>query len=107
MQVVDLGDVIATRSLSDSAKGDRKVVVSIGRPQRFPDSDDYYCPFQITALGRERVKYAAGVDAIQALQLVMKMIGAELEALERSTGGKLTWDGDAEEGELGFPRPSP
>jgi hypothetical protein len=49
-------------------------------------------PFQIVGAGSERLKYACGSDAVQALQ-VMRMIEADLFALNSSLGGMLRWDG--------------
>jgi hypothetical protein len=48
-----------------------------------------------------KVDTAIGVDAIQALQLAMVMIGAELEALSKRIDGKLTWEGSNDD--FGFP----
>jgi hypothetical protein len=65
----DLGEIIAVRELSmvEDGKVDRKVEISIGKPRLFPDSGGYHCPFQIAGIGGEEIKYAAGIDAIQAL----------------------------------------
>ena len=104
MDLSTVGEVIATRSLNLADEKDRVVVVLIGRPRQFPDSTDYYCPFQITGIGSERVKYAGGVDPVQALQLALLKAGADLYALDRKTGGRLRWDG-GEPGDLGFPKP--
>jgi hypothetical protein len=50
------------------------------------------------------VKYAAGADAFQSLELGLKMIGIELAFLNRKHNGQLRWECD-EHGELGFPFP--
>jgi hypothetical protein len=52
----------------------------------------------------EKIRYAGGIDAVQALQGVMKLIGADLFALNRDCGGCLKWIGDSS-GSLGFPVP--
>jgi hypothetical protein len=106
MKLDSLGEIIATRSFHLADERVREVVVSIGKPQPFPDSEDYYCPYQVKELGRDGIKYVGGVDAFQALQEVMKVIGAELDALNQEHAGKLRWD-DAEEGYLGFPASIP
>jgi Domain of unknown function (DUF6968) len=45
----------------------------------------------ILGLGRERVKFGAGVDGIQALLLTLRMIRADLEFLQRELKGRLIW----------------
>ena len=102
---VELGEVIATRVLrlaDGEASTVREVVVKIGKPVPFPDGRDYLCPFQITGMGDEETRYAAGIDAVQAPQLVMLALGGFLFGLNESCGGRLRWDGD-EHGDLGFP----
>jgi len=98
----NLKDVIADRKLSLLDDKKKAITVLIGKPQRLPDSSDYYCPFQVIGLGDEKVRQAIGIDAVQAMQLVMKMIGAYLQSLNQTTGGSLRWAGD-ETGDLGFP----
>jgi hypothetical protein len=102
----NVGDVIATRELFLANNRSHKIVVKMGKPQPLPDAlgDDHYCPIQITGLGNEKVKYAAGVDAFQSLELGLKMIGIELAVLNREHNGQLRWECD-EHGELGFPFP--
>ena len=98
---ISLGQVIATRHLATAASPQIKVDILIGMPSQFPDSIDYFVPYQIKRSGTDAVKYAAGIDAVQALQLAMKMIGYEIQALNESLGGALRWEGD-ETGLLGF-----
>jgi hypothetical protein len=101
-----LGEVIATRELSVTlSDGSEKIVIiKLGTPLRFQESDDYYAPFQIVGMGSETVLCAGGIDAFQAIQEVMKVIGAQLMALQDATNARLTWKG-AEGGALGFPVP--
>jgi hypothetical protein len=100
-------DVIACRNLClvGPDGSESEVVVSIGRPQPFEDSKDYWVPYKISGGGIEKEFYAGGIDAIQALQLVMVSLGAELKALSRTLGGRLKWNVD--EAFLGFPSPAP
>ena len=104
MYLDDIGDIIAVREfyLTENDEPNRIVKVSLGKPKAFPDSGGYYCPFQISGAGAENIKYAAGVDAIQALQLAMVMIGATLQFLNRELEGRLRWEGSSE-GDFGFP----
>jgi len=84
------------------------ITVRISRPQAFPDPpDDYFVPYQIVGIGSEKVHYAAGVDAVQALQLVMQVIGDDLTALNRDSAGAISWHAGQTENDLGFPVYSP
>jgi hypothetical protein len=107
MHLDDVGEIIAARKLYllNDEKPTREVFVLIGKPQQFRDSFDYYCPFQIEGIGSEAVRFAAGVDAIQAIELVMKAIGAELYVLRQKYQARLEWQA-GEEGDLGFPMPT-
>lgn len=97
-----LGTVVAMRELVLKDKdGDQPVTVRIGMPQPFDDGHDYYCPFEINGIGETTVQRAGGVDAVQALQLAMTMIGITLYASEEAAAGQLRWLD--EYGDLGFP----
>lgn len=104
MYLDNVGEVIAVRHLRLMEEGEpkRSIQVIAGKPRRADDSNGWYCPFQIVGIGGEEIKYAAGVDAMQALQLVMVIIGATLEYYNQQSGGGLRWEGD-EAGGLGFP----
>ena len=78
------------------------ITVKLGKPVEFPEGSGYYAPFQITGIGSEKIRYAGGVDAIQAIQLAMKMLGATLSALQREHAVELSWEA-GDEGDLGFP----
>jgi hypothetical protein len=94
-------EVIAVRTLSlETEKGVEVLSVLIGKPERSPDSTAYRCPFQIRGVGSENVKYAVGADAVQVIQLVMYMIGADLGYLNEQCGGRLRWSNKPD---LGFP----
>jgi hypothetical protein len=106
MQLQDVGDVIASRLLEirEPSGSIKEVTVSIGRPRAFPDPPhDYFVPYHIVGIGPEKVHYAAGVDAVQALQLVMQVIGDHLAALNGDSGGAMSWDAGQAEGDFGFP----
>jgi len=101
----DVGEVIAVRKFCLADDPAREVVLKLGKPRPFPDTpedQDSFCPFQITGAGDERVRYAAGVDAFQAIQLTLKLIRVVLTRLNEDLGGKLTWTCDESEG-FGFP----
>src|SRR2546422_6692245 len=100
----EVGEPIAIRRLYLMQDDDTKkvVLISLGKPRKFPDSGDYYVPFQITGIGSETVLCAGGIDAFQALQQVMPIVGAQLSVLNEACGRRLIWEG-SEEGDLGFP----
>lgn len=98
-----LGTIIATRTLTLADTND--VTVTIGKPEKFPDGDDYYCPYQIIGIGSGKVKYAAGVDAVQALSLTLKKVGTDLYTSDECKAGTLQWEAGQKKGDLGFPVP--
>jgi hypothetical protein len=93
----DLGQVIATRDLEFDGKSVR---VSIGIPRPESGGTDYVCPYEISGPLTKKLFYAMGIDAFQALQLVMKSIDAELDVCAERKTGRLTWLGEQD---LGFP----
>lgn len=107
MNLASVGEVIATRKLYlvHDKESVKEILIFLGKPQPFQNSSDFYCPYQITGIGDEKVRYAGGVDEIQAIQLVLKMIGAELYTSEEAKFDKLRWL-DKTDGDLGFPMPT-
>ena len=102
-----LGDVIAERKLSVEGRPELDITVRFGKPRRLEelyrdgkDNGDMFCPFQILGIGDDRIHYSAGVDAVQALQLVMKKVTIELGVLKRDHGYEFRWLDDTD---LGFP----
>jgi hypothetical protein len=107
MKLESVGEIVAVRRLflegQEPSSGD--ILVKVGKPQQFPDSTDYYCPYQITGVGDEKVRYAGGIDAVQAIELAFRAIGIDLYVgINREFDDRLRWEGD-EHGDLGFPRP--
>ena len=90
------------RSAAGVCVSGARVTVSIGAPRPYPDGADFYCPYRIESLGDDRVKWVGGVDAVQALQLVMERIGIELYASPKAS--VLRWI-DPDDPDLGFPVP--
>lgn len=106
MNLKNIGDIIATRILrlkDENEEHEREIHIRIGKPLPFQDSPDFYCPYQIIGVGSEKIKYAGGIDAIQAIQLALDRIGAELYNSKEAQSDQLRWEGD-EKGDLGFPR---
>jgi hypothetical protein len=103
MDTIELGEIIATRSLTRRNSGKySEILVLIGKPRQTGDWSGFITPFQLRGVGSEVVKYAGGVDAVQSLQLAMKMIGVALEVLNSKADSEIIWDA-GEEGDFGFP----
>ncbi len=104
MLVRDLGEIIAVRTLDYIEQGKRAslVEIAIGKPIQLSDPEDYYVPYRIKGAGLEKISYAVGVDAVQALQLALRGIGADLLAISRKLPGQMQWIG-SEPGDYGFP----
>lgn len=110
-----LGMIIARRTLRWPEKEGKQITVLIGKPRPFPRSkrfphQDYYCPYRIVGIGDQKLRRAGGVDAVQALQLVFRAIGADLRHINKRQSSKLRWvvedhvlDGDEYFSNCGFP----
>lgn len=100
---VALGHVIATRVVRwVPFQGDiTDVSILLGTPQNSDEFGAVIMPFQIVGLGRERVKFGAGTDGIQAFLLTLRMIRTDLEFLQDQLNGRLIWLDD-ESGSCGL-----
>ena len=103
MKLESLDDIIAEREFwSTDAAGTRtRVRVSLGKPKPFPDSADFYCPYRITGVGDEKIRYAGGVDSLQAIQLAFQIIRADLSCTV-GEAFKLTWEAGENDADLGL-----
>jgi len=103
MEKYPLGIVIAERVISHTENGE--LTVKIGKPEiERGEARYFYCPFEVSGAGERHVlQYSVGVDAVQALQLAMLMIGSILRNLVSAKNGKLKWSQGQEEGDFGFP----
>jgi hypothetical protein len=102
MKLDSIGEIIASRKLSLLRKDEKtELVVLMGKPEAFPESSDYYCPYQIKGFGWEKVMAMGGIDAFQAIQLTLSTIRVELEVIGKDSGGQILWEGD-QGGHLGF-----
>jgi hypothetical protein len=104
MKLESVGEIIASRKLTLLREGKEpaEVIVLMGKPEKFPDHTDHYCPYQIKGVGREKIMAVGGVDAFQAMQLALSTIGVELEVIRKDSGAQLLWDA-GNKGDLGFP----
>lgn len=103
MDLKSIGEVIATRKLwvTDQQGGKHVITVLLGKPEPFSDSSNFYCAYQLLGIGSEKIRYAAGVDGIQAVELALKAIGHELLASSGAKSGNLRWCED--DGSVGDP----
>ena len=101
MEIKSLGRIIAERKLINRSQPWKEVIIRVGQPQPFGDLQDYVCPFQVLGLGDEKIRYACGVDGIQALQLSLDVLRAYVNSREEVKAGLVSWEGD-ESGDLGF-----
>jgi hypothetical protein len=76
MKLDNIGITIATRELD--LDGKEKVLIKIGMPQEFPEGGSFFCPYRILGIGRGKVRYAGGVDPVQAVELALKCIATDL-----------------------------
>jgi len=103
----EVGEVIAEREFDFAAPdgATHPVILRLGRPVHAGvEGDPWWCPFSITGIGSQRFFAAAGEDALQAMLLTLQAVRADLDAMARDAGGKITWLGL---GELGLPDDPP
>jgi len=103
MELTNIGIAIASRDLTLDDK--ETVSILIGKPEILPGSDDWYCPHQAVGIGSGKVRYAIGVDSVQALVLSLSMLGAELYCSPEYEAGRLSWECGNVKGDLGLPVP--
>src|SRR5690348_6611220 len=96
MQRMKLESVIAERELHSLRLG-REIKVRIGIPRK-TSHQDFITTYQIIGVGDEQVRFGAGLDAVQSLQLALKMIGADIAQLSKLYD--LRW---ADRDDAGFP----
>ena len=105
LDTLPLGQIVARRAMGREGQSGTYLTVEIGTPQPYEDDPAaWFCPYRIAATeGKQEKRFAVvGVDAVQALQLALKIIGSELFVINRDLGGALRFLGDRN---LGFPEP--
>jgi hypothetical protein len=95
--------VVATRALKlRRAAGDIEIPIRIFAPVR--QDVDWSCQFEIGWPDETLTRLAVGIDAVQAFELALRMIGAQIYASDHHQTGKLEW---LEPGRgYGFPVPN-
>ena len=94
--------IVAERILRlRGAAGEVAVPVRIFAPER--DGTAFRCRYEIGWPEGAAARTAAGVDAVQALVIALKLVGTELYTSEAHAAGRLRWE--REGGGYGFPVP--
>ena len=83
---------IAYREYSIKGQKDR-ISVAIGKPQKLPNSSDFFCPYKLTAFNKEDIRNIFGIDGFQAIHLAFKTIDAELRRIIQKKSVELEWAG--------------
>lgn len=91
MDSTKISDEIASGRLKLRDDPERSFIIRVGRPRPFEGRSGYYCPFQIEGMDLP-VRFGAGEDAIQALEIALRNLKAELLYLNAEVfAGKLSW----------------
>ncbi len=99
----DCQEAMATRQLDNLATGEAVTVV-LFRPELSSNGTEFECRFRLDGWPGTTPGRAYGVDAFQALDHAMKVIGVTLYASQLYKQGQLRWL-DPNNGDLGFPVP--
>lgn len=96
-----LGTVIAERALTLDRPRRRSTVVRVkfGRPVRAPRpqrGDPWWCPVQISGLGKREIEKVPGEDSLQALTLALEHVCRVLPFEADRAGIRLEWLGERE-----------
>ena len=82
--------VIATRTLMlQTGGGNAEVPVRVFAPE--PDDNAWICRFEIDWPEGKHERWAAGVDAVQALVQALQIIGVLLYTSKQHKSGRLMW----------------
>jgi len=96
-----LGRVIAQRTLRLERPRRRPTIVQVkfGRPVRAPRSkrgDPWWCPVEISGVGKRRLEAVPGEDSLQALILALELTSRVLPFEADRAGGHIQWLGERE-----------
>lgn len=94
----ELGEVVASRVMLFRGEDGsiEHASIKVGRPVE--DDGSWRCAYEIRTECRCRIFAMHGVDAIQALELTMKILPLELQAWERTRQGVFLLPEDVPEG---------
>lgn len=99
-------DHVGERVLEVSTGADKpdRVTLRVAAPERDPlPGGDWRCRYAVLGLGDPVLRYAYGVDTLQALQLAMAGLANHVRAQAVELGAELSWIGGED---LGLPKPS-
>lgn len=106
IQLESIDRVFAKRSFAHSDGGIVEAI--LGLPKQFQAGEGpdgfFYCPYQIRGVGDDLVMMGVGIDEIEAVLNAIRMAGSSLYSTSAALEGKLSWDGESFDGDLGFPR---
>ena len=88
-EVNELGTKIAERKLEIHRPDGNvePVIVRIGMPFQVDGDQDYCCPYEISSEIKTKLRGVLGIDSLQALDLVLAAIRADLASLEKKEIG--------------------
>lgn len=93
--MLSIDTIIAEREVSfepqESGRSSSSVRFRLGRPVR--GESDWYCPFEVSGLGADRVDAAHGADSLQALLLALAKLRVVLGALALEHRGRIAFAG--------------
>jgi hypothetical protein len=96
--------IVAKRSLKvRNADGETEVPIRIFAPEELAERS-WGCRYEIDWPNRRKAMTAHGVDSVQALELALRMIGAELYTSSYHKAGELVHETPG--GGYGFPVPN-
>lgn len=84
-----LETAIAYRSFEVAGKPGEKVDVFIGKPYELQE-EEWVCPYRIVGAGEDMNFQIHGIDSVQTLQLVWRVIDGTIAGADL----KLLWDGE-------------
>lgn len=89
-EIKDIGTIIASREMEFiHENGEKeKAFLKVGMPFEYGEGYDWCCPYEISTESSKKLFGMFGIDALQSLELTMKILGVEVECWEKSKKGK-------------------
>lgn len=87
-------EIIASRAFRGVRNGvEVEFTAVVGMPRQAAAPDMYFsCPYEIVDAAEDPpVRQGRGIDALQALQLALRMLEVDLVALKEDCDGQLSW----------------